>query len=66
MTKQDYIAIAEAIVRATHEPDALSQEVCLECLGHELGLVFEADNPHFDWGVWEEAIGLEDNTRGIE
>ena len=66
MTKQDYIAIAEAIVHATHATPVSRHEICLACLSHELGLVFEADNPRFDWEWWESAIGLKVEDEVVE
>ena len=74
MTKQDYEAIAKVIhgnieqVLLFPPSDVPYQgegvglhESCaiqLDTLVHELALVFERDNPRFNWDKWEAACGL--------
>lgn len=57
--KRHYEAIATAIRETTQpHPTDDGEAVCLKCLVYQLTRLFEADNPHFDVGRFEKAVGL--------
>jgi len=56
MTRKDYIAIADALVKCSGDQYSESIPAFVALIGHELCKVFEEDNSNFSRGMFMEYL----------